>query len=232
MALATQAFAQNFSIRKVEVAGDNINIYYDLLDSVTSRTYTVDLYSSRDNFVSRLEKVNGDLGLEVKPGGNRKITWAAKEELGSAFEGKVGLEVRGRVYIPFVRLEGLNRIYKRGRAFPLTWTGGTQQNILNFDLYKGEEKIYPFSNIANVGKTDINIPTSVKPGKDYYFRITDSKNKDQVVKSANFSIKRKVPLLVKIIPVVAIGGVIAALPKSSAQNKDIPDPLDPTGISH
>ena len=221
--------SQEFTIKKLELTGDKVNIYYDLVDSVKSRTYTVDLYSSRDNYVSKLEKLAGDQGLEVKPGGNHKIVWAAKDELGADFEGKVGLEVRGRLYIPFVRLEGLNSSYKRGKAFPVTWTGGTQQNILNFDLYKGDQKIEPFSNIANVGHAEINIPQRVKPGKDYYFKITDSKNKDQIVNTGTFAVKRKVPLLLKVIPIVAAGVVVATLPKSSS-TKNIPDPLDPSTI--
>jgi hypothetical protein len=230
---AFAADAQDFVIMKVELAGDKVNIYYNLYDTISSRHYTIDLYSSKDNFVSKLEKVSGDIGFEVKPGGNHKITWDAKDELGADFEGKVGLEVRGRVYIPFVKVEGLNKTYKRKKSFVLTWTGGTQQNILDFDLYKGDEKIYPFSNVANVGQTEIVIPTSVKPGKDYYFKITDSKNKDQVVNTGTFSIKRKVPLLLKVLPIAIAGGLFAAFPPGGGNTaKEIPGPLDPTSIQH
>src|SRR3954471_7740172 len=140
--LITQiGYAQNFTIHKVEVAGDKINLYYELTDIDLSRTYTVSVFSSRDNYISPLAKVNGDIGLEIKPGGNKVISWNAREELGSTYEGDVALEIRGRIYIPFVRLDGLQRTFKRGVSNELTWTGGTQQNILNFELYKGEEKI-------------------------------------------------------------------------------------------
>ena len=228
----TAVNAQEFSIKRLELDGDKLNVYYDLLDSVKGRTYTIDLYSSKDNFVSRLEKVSGDIGLEVKPGSNHKITWSAKEELGSAFDGKVGFEVRGHVYIPFVRLEGLNKVYKRGKDYPFTWRGGTQQNILNFDLYKGDEKIYPFSNIANVGQTTINLPTSVRPGKNYYFKITDTKNKDQIVNSSHFSVKRKVPFLLKIVPLAAAIGIISNAILNQNDSQDLPDPLSPTTIKN
>ena len=80
--------SQTFSIKRLEVAGDKINLYYDLVDTVSSRTYTIALYSSHDNFVLPVQKASGDLGLEVKPGRNRKIVWNAKEELGAAFNGK------------------------------------------------------------------------------------------------------------------------------------------------
>ena len=150
--------------------------------------------------------------------------------IGVDFEGKVGLEVRGRIYIPFVRLEGINKVYKRGKPFLLTWTGGTQQNILNFDLYKGDEKISPFSNIANVGQTELSIPTSVKSGKDYYFRITDSKNKDQIVNTQTFGVKRKVPLLIKAVPVALVGLTVYLLTNVNDGSSSITDPPSPTSI--
>jgi hypothetical protein len=219
--------SQTFSIRRLEVAGDKINLYYDLIDSVSSRTYTIALYSSHDNFVLPVQKVSGDLGLEVKPGRNKKIVWNAKEELGAAFNGKVGMEVRGRLYIPFVRLEGLNKKLKRLTPTEITWSGGTQQNILNFDLYRGEERVTRFANIANVGHYTLTIPTTVKPGKGYRFKITDSRNKDQIVNSAPFKVKRKIPLLMKAIPVVVIGLGSYLVVLGNKGRREIPDPSIP-----
>jgi len=89
--------------------------------------------------------------------------------------------VRGRLYIPFIRLDGLNATFRRLVPIEITWTGGTEQNILNFDLYKGDEKIMSFPHIANVGHYKLTIPSSVKPGKNYKLRITDYRNKDQIV---------------------------------------------------
>jgi len=77
--------------------------------------------------------------------------------------------------------------------------------------------------VANSGNYEMILPTSIKPGKGYYFLVSDSKNKDQVMKTPTFEVRRKVPLAVKIVPVVLIGGAIAALlPKSSASNLDNP----------
>ena len=217
-------YAQDFKIKRLELEGDKVNLYYDLKDTTAQRIYTVHVFSSKDNYVTRLEKVSGDVGLEVKPGDNHKITWEAKQELG-AFAGKIGLEVRGRIYIPFVKLEGLNKVYKRGKTYPFVWTGGTQQNILNFDLYKGNKLVHPNPNVANVYQTKIKMPTSVKAGKGYYFKITDSKNKDQIVNTAPFKIKKKVPFLVKAVPVLAVGGAIYLL--TGINSGGIPDPPKP-----
>lgn len=223
--ISVPLLSQQFTIKRVEVSGDKINLYYDLIDDIQQRAYTISLYSSKDNFISTLEKVSGDVGLEVKPGGNRKIVWNAKEELGADFEGKVGLEVRGRVYIPFVRLDGLNKTFKRDKPYEITWTGGTQQNILNFDLYKGEDKITTFPNISNVGHYTLTMPISVKPGKGYKFKITDTRNKDQIVYSAPFGVSRKIPLMMKVIPVALLGGGIYLLTSGNKGPENIPDPI-------
>jgi hypothetical protein len=223
--LANQvAWSQDFSFKRVELDGGNVNVYYDLLDSVAGRGYTIKLFSSRDNYVSPLEKVVGDAGLEVKPGGNKKITWAAKEELGANFEGEVGIEVRGRAYIPFVRLNGQYNSLKRLTPYNMTWSGGTQQNILNFDLYRKGKKVTTFPNIANVGHHKFTLPSNVKPGKGYSFKITDTKNQDQIVNTAPFKVKRKIPLLLKVLPMLAVGTLVAnLLGKSSGASPSIPE---------
>ncbi|MBX7126266.1 MAG: hypothetical protein K1X47_11275, partial [Cyclobacteriaceae bacterium] len=166
------------------------------------------------------------VGLEVAPGRNRKIVWDAKE-LGEGYDGNVALEVRGRLYIPFVRIEKLQKVLKRGVAYQATWNGGTAQNILNFDLYRGEEKVTTFPNIANVGHTALIIPTHVKPGDDYRLQITDSRNRDQIVFTDVFRIKRRVPLGLKLGVVGILGGAGYYFASQSTGPSDIPEPGTP-----
>jgi hypothetical protein len=226
------AKAQEFAIKKVEIATDKVFIFYDLVDTVSSRTYTVNLYSSRDSYVSPLQKVQGDLGLEVKPGRNRKITWNAKEELGAEFEGKVGLEVRGKLYIPFIRFQGFKDhvVRKRGVPFDIVWSGGRASSLINFELLKDDKLVtVPQNNVAaTVGKATIRIPKNVKPGYNYRFRIVDSKNKDDVVYTDAFRVKRKIPLALQILPVLAVGYAAYAITnKSSGGPPEIADPITP-----
>ena len=163
--------AQEFSIKKIELTSESVILYYDLIDTVKNRTYTINVFTSRDSYLTPIQKVKGDAGLEVRPGANKKIVWSSKEELGPTFHGDIELEVRGRVYIPFVKFEGFQdgQVFKRGKAKTLTWAGGTRQNILNFTLYKGEEYIDVIPNVANSGSYDMILPTSVKPGSGYFF---------------------------------------------------------------
>ena len=201
---------QDLSIKKIEIDGERVYATYDLIDSTLERTYTINLYSSRDNFITPLKNVKGALGLEVPPGTNKVIEWNAREELGADFNDKVSLELRAKVYVPFIRLDEFpeNKKFVRGRTYEILWRGGRPQNVLNFDLYKGETKVHTFSNIANEGKYTLIFPMRTRPGKDYHFRISDNKNRDEVVNTGNFRIAPKIPLAYKFIPVVGLGAVI------------------------
>jgi len=218
--------AQEFIIKTVELTPDKVILHYDLIDSTKNRTFTVYVYTSRDNFLAPLTRTSGDIGLEVKPGSNRRITWNSKEELGAYFEGDVELEVRGRVYIPFIRFDGFNEVKSRKRAVPflVKWSGGTQQNILNFQLYKNEKLVYTFPNVPNSHEYKLTIPSSVSPGDNYRLKVSDSKNKDQQVVSSGFNIKRKVPLALKALPIIALGGAAYALAGSSKGSSDLSEP--------
>lgn len=217
--------AQDINIRRVEIENDKVYLYYDLADTAKGRFYTVNLYSSRDNFINPLQRLKGDVGIEVVPGSARKIEINALEEFGAAFTGKVAFELRAKVFIPFIRMEGfVGKKFKRGKPYEIHWTGGRPQNVLNFDLYRGEEKISTFPNIPNAGKYNLVFPTDTKTGSNYHFRVSDSKNRDEVINTSKFSVRRKIPLLYLILPAPVIGVAIflAQPPEGEPDIDDFP----------
>ncbi|MBX2963043.1 MAG: GPI anchored serine-threonine rich family protein [Cyclobacteriaceae bacterium] len=225
------ANAQQCFIKRVELADQKVIVHYDLIDSIPGRSFTMNVYGSHDNYLNPLTKITGDLGMEVKPGLNKKITWDAKTELGDDFDGSVALEIRGRLFIPFIRLSGFEdyKSFKRGKPYTITWSGGTSQNILNFDLYRKEKRINTFANVANVGNYKFTVPKDAKPGKDYRFRISDSKNKNEVVYTGTFKVKRKTPNFLKVLLLAGIGYGIYAGSELLNTEDTIPDPITPTG---
>jgi hypothetical protein len=232
------AAAQTVNITKIELAGDNVVVHYNLDDSNPNNEYKLELYGSRDNFIAPLTKVKGDVGPEVKPGADRKIEWNIREEYG-AYKGKVALEVKGKVYIPFVKLQNFNteKKYKRGTSMNLAWKAGNA-NPVSIELYKGGQRISGDNSIPNNGSHTLYIPSNAKPGDDYRLKISDARNSEDVLYSNNFAVKTKVPLLVKILPVVAIAGAVAFLGGSGGTDdggggtpadQNLPVPEFPTG---
>jgi hypothetical protein len=205
--------AQIFSIKRVELVDQMVVIHYDLLDSIAGRDYNIKIFSSTDNFINALQHVSGEIGLTIKPGMGKKVVWDAKRELGENYTGSVSLEIRGVLYVPFVHFSGFEeyKVLKRGKTYQLTWSGGSPRNILNFDLYRGDTKVTTFANIANGGYSKITLPIDIRPGKNYYLRISDAKNQDEVVYTGKFAVKRKIPLFVKLIPIAAAAALIPML---------------------
>ncbi|HMR56771.1 MAG TPA: hypothetical protein PLM56_11065 [Cyclobacteriaceae bacterium] len=220
--LSVSVNAQQLNVKRVELSGDDIIVHFALLDSLAGRTYSVNLYSSRDNFVNPLTHVTGDMGMDIKPGVELKVVWNAKQELGAAFDDKIAIELRARVYIPFLRFDSFSKI-KRGKPTQVTWRGGTPQHILNFELWRKGGRVLTIPNVPNAGHTKLEIPASVKRGKGYTFKIVESRNKDLAIQTQPFAVKPKVPFLIKVLPVLAGGTAIYFL--SGGKDKEIPDPI-------
>jgi hypothetical protein len=232
------ASAQTIAIKKIELAGEKIIVHYDLDDSNPNNEYKLDLFSSRDNFTTPLTKVKGDVGSEVKPGLDRKIEWSIREEYGP-YKGKISLEIRGKVYVPFVKLQNFNpgSGYKRGSSHNIGWKPGNS-NPINIELFKGGQRISGEMNQPNNGSHTLYIPSSAKPGNDYRLKISDTRNPEDVLYTDNFKVKPKVPLVVKVLPILAVGGAVAFLGggggesggSTTSGDSTIPDPpAVPTG---
>lgn len=227
--LAIGTTAQKVVIKKVELAGEKIIINYDLEDSNPQNEYKLDLFASKDNFATALTKVSGDVGLEVKPGLNKKIEWAVREEYGG-YKGRITLEIRGKVYIPFVKLLNFNpkASYKKGKSYNLSLKAGNT-NPIHVELYKGSQRISGEMNHPNSGSYTLTIPSSAKPGKDYRIKITDSKSSEDLIYSPFFQVKPKVPMLAKIaVPALVVGGAVVVLGGGAKGDSDIPLPAKPT----
>lgn len=232
----TDLKAQNLTIKSVALSGNDIIINYELNDDNLEHKYTLNLYSSQDNYVQPLKMVEGDVGIDQSVGGNRSIVWHVGEEFGADFKGDVALELKGKLYIPFVTLNNFEDInsMKRGRPYNVTWSAGRGSSVLTFDLFnKNDEIVHTFTNIANVGEYQLAIPKDVKPGKDYRFRISDQSNKEDVVVTPNFNVKRKVPFYVNA-ALIGLAGTSGFLltqnlggESGSGETPLLPDPIVP-----
>ncbi|HMJ69565.1 MAG TPA: Ser-Thr-rich GPI-anchored membrane family protein [Cyclobacteriaceae bacterium] len=220
---SSAAFAQSVVIKKVELAGEQVIVHYELEDSNPNNEYLINLYTSKDNYFAPVTKVTGDVGMDIKPGADKKIYWKIRDEYG-AYKGKLALEIRGKVYVPFVRLQDFDtkKPLKRGTTYNLKWKVGNS-NPINIELYKGGERISGETNQPNNGSHSLFVPKHAKNGKDYRLKFTDTKNTDEVVYTENFKVGPKIPLLLKIVPAaVVVGVLVVVLSKSGGGGKTPP----------
>jgi len=213
------AFAQTVVIKKVELAGENVIVHYELEDSNPNNEYLINLYSSKDNYFAALTKVSGDVGAEVKPGTNKRIVWKIRDEYGG-YKGKIALEIRGKVYIPFAKLQGFDtkKTYKKGTTMNLKWKAAGSSPI-NIELYKGGQRVAGDMNIPNNGSHSLFIPKHVGNGKDYRLKMTDTRNPDEVIYTDYFKVAPKIPMIVKVGAGVAVAAVVVVLVTKGGGNK-------------
>lgn len=176
------AAAQKVDIDWIELAGEKIIVHYTLEDANPVHEYQVSLFSSKDNFAAPLTKVAGDVGAEIKPGADRKIEWSIVQEL-AGYKGDMSLEVRAKVFLPFVKIAGFDtkKTYKRGKTHPLTWNSGNRSGTIDIELFDGKDRVQRDPNVANTGKYEWVILPSIKPGSNYRLRFTDTKNREELV---------------------------------------------------
>jgi hypothetical protein len=235
LGICVAGFSQNVTITKVAVDGDDIIVDYNLESPNSANRFLLSLYASKDDFSTPLKKVTGDVGQEVKPGTNR-IIWNIRQEFGN-YKGRLALEVRGRVYVPFVKLQNFTVAgsYKRGKLYDLLWKPGNA-DPLNIELYKGDQRVQGSMAQPNNGSFTINIPSHTQTGKDYRLKITSTRSNDEVILTPYFSVKPKVPFLMKmLIPIAVIGGGAAAFAGGGSKdtgttitNSELPVPPFPT----
>lgn len=207
------SFCQKMAIEKIELAREKLIVYYTLDDNNPNHNYQVSLYSSKDNFAAPVTRVAGDVGNEVKPGAQKKIEWNMAQELG-AYKGTLSVEVRAGVFVPVVKLSGFNPDlkYKRGKTYPILWTSGNNGGQIDIDLFDGQDRVHSDRNIPNTGKYEYAIPSSVKAGKDYKLKFTNTRNRDEYIFSPTFRIVPKIPFALKAgAAIVVLGGAAIIL---------------------
>jgi hypothetical protein len=221
---AVIASAQTVTIRKVELVLDKVIVTYDLEDSNPNNEYFLNLYTSKDNFFSALKNVTGDIGADVKPGTGKRVEWSIMQEYGN-YKGKLALEVRGKVYTPVARLQNFDtkKAYRRGTNHQLNWKPGNS-NPINIELFKGGQRISGDMNLPNNGSHPMFFPKDAKPGKDYRLKITDPKNPDEVIYTGYFKVTPKIPMYLKVAPVVAVAAAIIIFLPKGEKGTEIPTP--------
>lgn len=205
--------AQVFAIKKIDQASSEVTIFYDLEDTGQPTPYFIQVFSSTNNFTNPLVNVRGDVGIGIVAGINRKIIWNMRSDLGDSFIGDIQLEVRGKVYVPFIRLNqlGHNNTIKRAVKTKLAWTGETNNKELVFDLYLNSERIQSIPSIPNNGNATISLSSKVKAGHGYYFKVSEVGNPEHVIQTDVFAIKKRFPLIVKLAPAAVVAVVIILL---------------------
>jgi sulfatase modifying factor 1 len=108
----THLYAQQITNIRAEQEGNNIIIYYDIIEAKQDQKFKVSVHYSTDggqHFSSALKSVSGDVEDNVTPGSSKKIIWNVLQEREKLIGDDIRFEVRAsiiRSIIEMVYIEG------------------------------------------------------------------------------------------------------------------------------
>jgi len=220
-------FSQKLENLITEVQEGKVIIRYDLIDNDPENKYDIQLYSSDNNYRSALALVTGDIGPEITSGKDKIITWDAKGEL-KRYNGNITFEIR--VELNGGKISFNNPLsettFKRGFPYQIKWHGGKLNPDFEIQLYKNNVMQKSLGKSEGKKSFTWSIPVKNKPG-NYQIKLLDETT--TVATSYDFKISRKVPLVLKIAPVLLVGAIAGVLAtrvsggEKPTENNNLPD---------
>lgn len=204
MLFVNSVAGQNIENLRARLENNQAIISYDLIGGVEIQKFNVELFSSRDGYSKPLSFVTGDVGRNVDGGARKSITCSLAEEFGE-YKGELTFRLRIEVLpLPLViKKPTTQTVIRRGKAAVVQWEGGAAGQMAIVELYRSSQLVIS-EEIENTGQFRWTIPSSLEKGDGYSMHI---KVADQVAVSEQFTIKPKLPLLVKLSPII-IGAAI------------------------
>jgi len=226
--------AQTIENNKSTLDSNNgtLTITYDLIYTDATQKFSILFFSSHDNFSKPLKFITGDGGDNVLSGRMKRAIWSYQQELPSDFDGDIQIKIRPtKMIAPKLIMEPLaTSSYKKGGTISMKWTGGNPGDKITIDLDKNNSsKLKVAEKIDNSGAFEWKIPKN-ESGKNYRLVITNASQSAEPAPSTEFTIKPRIPLLVKVLPVVLVGGAAAILLSggpSTPANDVLPKPVKP-----
>jgi len=151
--------------------------------------------------------VSGDVGNDISAGKGKKITWLVHDELGD-IKSDLSLRVIYVLMPPFVDVSSpqASQMFRRGKASSILWQGSNQGSI-DLDLHQNGLRLRSVgNNVPNTGSYSWSLPKDMEKGKNYTIRFSDPGNPSKSVMSGQFTIGSKVPLVLKVVPIIVVGG--------------------------
>jgi hypothetical protein len=166
-------------------------------------------------------------------GYGKRIEWEAKSEL-KEFDGDITFEIRAQVIAAPLKVIGpsIGASHRRGKSMDIQWKGGRPGELVKLELLKGGSMVANIGEISNNSSYAWTIPKSISSGSDYQVKLSTS---GTVITSDNFKIKKRTPLIVKVLPVLAVGAGVYVLLSAGGNEQepgpvggsDLPSPPDP-----
>jgi hypothetical protein len=226
------AMSQSFENLESSFDGENVIITYDLVAAGPTSRFSVIVYSSHDRYALPLKAVKGDVGDNVLPGKGHVIVWEARNNLAADFSGEIVVKLKGAPSFSALAMEPLARsVYKKGEEVSVNWKGGLLTDQVEITLTKKNSvKKKLVQSMDNGHNYAWKIPKGISAGKHYGVTVTKVGETTDMSTMQPFRIKARIPLWLKVLPVVAVGVFVGIIIGDGGSGSDeLPTPPLPTG---
>ena len=219
--------------------GAKVMISYDLVFDHPGVLFDVQVFSSHNNYVTPVSQVTGDVGEDISPGKGKNIVWDAGAELPEDFNDFVSIKVKAAAMnVPDYQFSPLpESSFKRERYITLNWSGGLVGEPVRIDLLNNGQVVQNLTRGKDGNSYYWQVPKKLKTGSGYNFQISGAYSTDRKAISQPFKVKSKIPLIVKLSPII-LGGAVAAIIATSGggggkdnpsepELSELPMPIDP-----
>lgn len=242
LALACACFSANAQkVQNVRASfdGEKMVITYDLLHDDPNQKFKVAVFSSHDSYARPLSLVTGDVGETVLAHTDNRVVWDVRNTLPADFDGEITIKIKaGKAIVADaikLTLKPFDKsAYKKGESLEVRWVGGSSADQVNIDLLQGGVvKKRVAEKINNTQHYTWNVSRKESSGKGFILRVSNAAVANETTNSQFFAIKPRVPLIVKVAPVLVVGAVVAFLPKKGGEDppgeteSDLPGPVKP-----
>ncbi|MEP3387393.1 MAG: Ser-Thr-rich GPI-anchored membrane family protein [Reichenbachiella sp.] len=225
---SSNVWSQSVENASIVQLGDDLIISFDLMPKESVKElYTVTILAIADNDSIHLIPKKGYL-TEVRPGNSLQFVVSGKENLKNV-NGEVDFSISAEmVYSPLRILSPQQGVsIRRGKEMKLEWKGGFDKDNYTLDLIQSDSLISTINTNVGGGRYNWNIPKRTKKKENYQLRLTSNRHASQPEFSSEFRIKNKIPVVVKVLPVMILGGALTywlTRPDESSTSSEVPDP--------
>jgi len=232
--LCASIFGYSQKIEHVDVRldGEDLIITFDLRpkDFVSER-YSVDVFSSRDGYTTPLVLTSGE-SKDVRPGNRLQYIINAADNF-TGFRGDLDFKIDAKLtFSPITVTEPLSgRKFKKGSMIQISWRGGLDKDTYELDLYKDDINVSSIESGISTRNYLWVMPKNTKAGS-YKLKVAAGNDPDNAAISTEFIIKKKLPLVVKLLPLFAIGAGVYVLTTGGGDSPEtniLPGAPDPPG---
>jgi hypothetical protein len=207
---------------------EGIELSFDIQQKESiQELYNVQIYSSFDNYKVPLQFLSGKT-KDVKTTNRLKFVIDGEEAF-AGFKGEVDFKISATmIYSPIVMHKPYGAAkYKKGSLIEIAWKGGVEDDSYKLELYKGSKKVKTLESDISLHSYSW-VADKTKKG-NYKLKVASVKNESNSAFSPEIKIKSKLPFVIKVLPLFAIGAGVYFL--TSGGSDDAGGGTTPTGDS-